>query len=128
MTLQHLVLVMIGGAIGTGLRYVTGAVLLRLAGHGWPWGTFTVNLTGSLIMGLVIGWFAFRGSAPAGLQIFLAAGILGGFTTFSAFSLETSRMIESKAYASAAIYTGSSVILGVVMVFAGLFIMRKVLM
>ena len=128
MNLSHLMFAVFGGAIGSGLRFSVGALMLRTMGPGWPWGTFTVNLVGSLIMGLVMGWFAFKGSGGGSVQIFIATGILGGFTTFSAFSLETSRMIETKAYAQAALYAGSSVILGVSMVFAGLFIMRKVLM
>lgn len=128
MNLSHLMFAVFGGAIGSGLRFSVGALMLRTMGPGWPWGTFTVNLVGSLIMGLVMGWFAFKGSGGGSAQIFIATGILGGFTTFSAFSLETSRMIETKAYAQAALYAGSSVILGVCMVFAGLFIMRKVLM
>ncbi len=128
MNLSHLLYAALGGAIGSGLRFSVGAFMLRVMGPGWPWGTYTVNLVGSLIMGLVMGWFAFKGTGGGSAQIFLATGILGGFTTFSAFSLETARMIETKAYAQAALYAGSSVILGVTMVFAGLFIMRKVLM
>lgn len=127
MFLNHLLLAALGGAIGSAGRFSIGALMLRVMGPGWPWGTFTVNLVGSLIMGLVIGWFAHKGGAGGNAQIFLATGILGGFTTFSAFSLETARMIETKAYTSAAVYAGGSVILGVIMVFAGLLIMRKVL-
>ena len=129
MFLQHLILAAIGGAVGSALRFSVGAAMLRGMGPGWPWGTYTVNILGSLIMGLVIGWFAHKGATGAsGAQIFLATGMLGGFTTFSAFSLETARMVESKAYTQAALYAGSSVILGVLMVFAGLFIIRKVLL
>ncbi len=130
MDLKHFLLAAVGGAIGSALRYSVGVVMLRLAGPGgWPWGTYTVNLVGSLLMGLIIGWFAHRaGQHTAGTQIFLATGILGGFTTFSAFSLETARMVETRAYTHALLYAGSSVILGIAMVFAGLLIMRKVLM
>lgn len=128
MFLKHLIVAACGGAIGSALRFSVGAVMLRIMGPGWPWGTYTVNLAGSLIMGLAMGWFAFKGAGSSSAQIFLATGILGGFTTFSAFSLETARMVETKAYGQAAIYAGSSVILGLLMVFAGLFFMRKVLM
>ena len=129
MFIQHLIFAAVGGAIGSALRFSVGAAMLRFMGPGWPWGTYTVNIVGSLLMGLVIGWFAHKSATGAGgAQIFLATGILGGFTTFSAFSLETARMVESKAYTQAALYAGSSVILGVLMVFAGLFIIRKVLM
>lgn len=128
MFLNHLLLAALGGAIGSAGRFSVGALMLKMMGPGWPWGTYTVNLLGSLIMGLVIGWFAHKGAAGSHAQIFFATGVLGGFTTFSAFSLETARMIETKAYMNAALYAGSSVILGVLMVFAGLFIMRKVLL
>lgn len=127
MFLIHLIAAAAGGAIGSALRFSVGALMLRVMGSGWPWGTYTVNIVGSLIMGLVIGWFAHKGNGGS-VQVFLATGVLGGFTTFSAFSLETARMVESKAYTQAALYAGSSVILGVLMVFAGLLIMRKVLM
>lgn len=80
-------------------------------------------------MGVLIEWLALRGgSDAASWRVFLATGVLGGFTTFSAYSLETVLFIERKAYAHAAIYSAGSVLMGLVMVFAGLFIMRKVLM
>lgn len=128
MNFNHLLLAAFGGAIGSALRFSAGAFVMRFTGSGWPWGTYAVNLIGSLIMGLMIGWFAQRGSGTSSAQIFVATGILGGFTTFSAFSLETARMVEARAYSHAALYAGSSVILGVLMVFAGLIIMRKALM
>lgn len=128
MFLQHLLLAALGGAIGSAGRFSVGALMLKVMGPGWPWGTYTVNILGSLLMGLVIGWFAHKGGSGGSAQILFATGVLGGFTTFSAFSLETARMIETKAYTNAALYAGSSVILGVLMVFAGLFIMRKVLL
>ena len=127
MLVKHMLLAAAGGAIGSAMRYAFGAAALHALGRAWPWGTFGVNLIGSLAMGLLMGWFAFRGSGGSA-QIFLATGVLGGFTTFSAFSLETARMVETKAYGQAALYAGSSVVLGLIMVFAGLFIMRKVLM
>ena len=128
MFLKHLLLAALGGAVGSALRFSTGALMLRLMGPGWPWGTYTVNILGSLAMGCVMGWFAHKGGASGNAQILLATGFLGGFTTFSAFSLETARMVETKAYVNAGLYVGSSVLLGLIMVFAGLFLMRKVLM
>lgn len=128
MNFNHLLLAAFGGAIGSALRFSIGAMLLRFMGAGWPWGTYTVNILGSFGMGLMIGWFAHKGGSASSAQVFIATGILGGFTTFSAFSLETARMVETRAYSQAAVYAGSSVILGVLMVFAGLFIMRKALM
>ena len=118
-----------GGAIGASLRHGVGLLAVRHLPAGWPHGTFAVNLLGSLLMGLLIGWLALKAEGlHQTTRLFLATGVLGGFTTFSAFSLETARMVESKAYTQAVLYAGSSVILGVLMVFAGLLIMRKVLM
>lgn len=131
MLLNHIFLAACGGAIGSAFRYTTGALILRGFGPtpGWPWGTFTVNLLGCFLMGILVEWMALRGSTDAASwRVFLATGVLGGFTTFSAFSLETVLFIERKAYLNAALYSASSVLLGIVMVFAGLFFMRKVLM
>ena len=128
MLLKHMILAAIGGAFGSALRFGTGALMIQLLGRGWPWGTYAVNILGSLAMGLIMGWLAHKGSAGGSAQILVATGILGGFTTFSAFSLEAAMMIERKAYMSAGLYVGSSVLLGVLMVFAGLFFMRRVLM
>lgn len=131
MLLNHILLAAFGGAIGSALRYSSGALILRLAGPtpGWPWGTFAVNIVGSFLMGVLVAWLALRGGDhAASWRVFLATGVLGGFTTFSAYSLETVLFIERKAYAQAAFYAGSSVILGVLMVLAGLLITRKVLM
>lgn len=131
MNLIHLSLAAGGGAIGSALRYSTSALIMR--GHGpltdWPWGTFMANLVGCFLMGILIEWLALRGGSDAmSWRVFLATGVLGGFTTFSAYSLETVLFIERKAYAHALAYSAGSVLLGIVMVFAGLFMMRKVLM
>jgi fluoride exporter len=83
--------VMAGGAIGAALRYLTGLALPERAG--WPWGTFVVNLAGGFAMG-VLAAALLKGSASEAMRLFLGVGVLGGFTTFSAFSLEAFRMIE----------------------------------
>jgi fluoride exporter len=99
--------VMAGGAIGAGLRYF---VSLMLAGRGgFPFGTLTVNLVGGLAMG-VLAALVLRGAASEGLRLFVGVGILGGFTTFSAFSLESFQMIERGHMAMAAGYALVSVI------------------
>lgn len=126
MFIAHLLYAALGGAIGSALRFSVGYVALRWLGSGLPWGTFTVNLIGSLIMGIVIGWFSHKGSLGNGPQVFLATGILGGFTTFSAFSLEVANMVQRKDYTLAGLYAGSSVLFGLIMILAGLFIARKV--
>ncbi len=116
-------LVMIGGALGAGARYLVGRWLLAMLGPGYPWGTLAVNLFGGLAMGLLVGAMA-RLSAGEGVRLFLAVGVLGGFTTFSAFSLEVVAMIERGAAVAALGYALVSVIGAVVALFAGLAVAR----
>ncbi|MEL7480736.1 MAG: CrcB family protein, partial [Pseudomonadota bacterium] len=78
-------LVAAGGAIGAALRHGLGLAAVRVAPAGWPWGTFSANLAGSLLMGLLVGWLALKSDLTgSGLRLFFATGVLGGFTTFSA--------------------------------------------
>ncbi len=94
---------------------------------GWPWGTFAVNLVGGLLIGLVTGWIALKSQGTSeAVRLFAVVGVLGGFTTFSAFSLELVQMLERREMATAAGYALASVFLSVVAVFVGLIIMRKV--
>lgn len=118
-------LVMIGGALGALARYQFGHMAGRLLGSGWPWGTLGVNIVGGLAMGLLAGWLA-RYDSAGGEQarLLLGVGVLGGFTTFSAFSLETALMIERGQLGGAAAYAGLSVLLSVGALFGGLFTMR----
>jgi len=122
--MPHLLLVMAGGAIGAGLRFLVGRFTLHQFGPGFPWGTLTVNLVGGLAMGLLIGLLARFGSGGEGWRLFVGVGILGGFTTFSAFSLETANMIERGAMGLAAGYALISVIGSVAALFAGLWLVR----
>jgi len=122
--MPKLVLVMIGGATGAALRYLAGQVALRAAGPGFPWGTLFVNLAGGLLMGLLAGFLARASDGGEQLRLLLGVGILGGFTTFSAFSLETANMIERGQLAVALLYTGGSVIGSVLLLFAGLWLAR----
>ena len=128
--MSGLLYVALGGAIGASGRYVLGHALLKLMGPGYPRGTLVVNVLGGLLMGLLVGWLAFKGSAlvdgAANLRLFLGVGVLGGFTTFSAFSLDAMRMIETKAYGLAAGYISASVVLSILALFIGLIIARKV--
>ncbi|MBB36188.1 MAG: fluoride efflux transporter CrcB [Hirschia sp.] len=124
--MQNILFVAMGGALGATARHLASAMALRVLGNGWPWGTMTVNLFGSLLMGLLIGWLAFRVDGGTNWRLFLGTGVLGGFTTFSAFSFETVAMIEKKAYSNAAFYAFGSVFLGVLALAAGLLIARKV--
>lgn len=115
---------MAGGAIGAGLRFLLGRFTLHQFGPGFPWGTLTVNLAGGLAMGLLAGLLARFGTGGEGWRLFVGVGILGGFTTFSAFSLETANMIERGAIGLAAGYALVSVIGSVLALFAGLWLVR----
>ena len=108
-------------------RYGVGSLAGRLMGPStWPWGTLSVNVVGGLLMGALIGWLAFRGGLQAeSIRLFAAVGILGGFTTFSAFSLETALMIERRQTGLAAAYVAVSVVVAVAALFLGLLMARR---
>jgi CrcB protein len=113
--------VAIGGAAGAWLRFVAG----RLIGFSaFPWATLLVNGVGSLAMGLLAGWLARHGEGGEQWRLLLGVGLLGGFTTFSAFSLELGLMAERGQFALAATYAIVSVVAGVAGLFAGLALMR----
>lgn len=117
-------IVFIGAGIGGMLRHGVNGAAARLFGFDFPFGTLTINVAGSFVMGLLAGYFAFRTGTSQHLRLFLATGLLGGFTTFSAFSLETAVMIERHAYALAAGYVLGSVGAGLAGVFLGLALFR----
>jgi len=120
----HLAIVAAGGAIGAGLRHLVNLAALRLAGPNYPWGTLAVNLIGCLAMGLLIGVLTLRGQSSTALRLFLATGVLGGFTTFSAFALDFVTLVERGRVDAALAYAAASVGLSIVAVFAGLTVMR----
>lgn len=115
-----------GGAIGAGARYLVGVGAYRLFGSGFPWGTLIVNVVGSLIMGLLIASVAIKYSISNEMRTLLTTGVLGGFTTFSAFSLDFAVLMERKAQGLAMVYLGASVGLSILALFAGLYIARTV--
>ena len=123
-----------GGAIGAWLRFATGRLwtvaIGPIAASGFPWSTLTVNVLGSLAMGLLVGWLAHHGGEgsvhPESWRLLLGVGVLGGYTTFSAFALEFALFVERGALGLAALYTGLSLLAGFAALFAGLFIMRTV--
>ena len=121
-------LVALGGGAGAWLRYTVGVVLGRMgaATAQFPWSTLAVNIVGSLLIGLLAGWLARHGTGGEGWRLLLGVGVLGGFTTFSAFSLELALMIERGALTAAAAYVTISVLAGVTALFAGLALMRAV--
>jgi len=110
-----------GGAIGAVARFFVGKGVLNLMGPGLPWGTFTVNILGSFIIGLLVEVLALRMHASHEWQGFLIVGVLGGFTTFSAFSLEVALMIEKGQITTAMGYAFASLFLSVVALFIGLY-------
>jgi CrcB protein len=125
--MEKVLLVAMGGAVGSVARYGLGVQSLRLWGPAWPYGTFAVNLAGGLLMGVLAGYLAHRGGADQErLRVLVGVGVLGGFTTFSTFSLETALMVEKRAYGQAFAYTAGSVVLAVAALFAGLLLARRV--
>jgi len=123
-TLAFLI-IFLGGGLGSMLRHAVNQASAALLGLNFPWGTVLVNIAGSLAMGLLAGWFAFRGEGGQMLRLFLATGILGGFTTFSAFSLDAALLWERGQTAGAAFYAAGSVVAAISSVFAGIAIMRS---
>jgi CrcB protein len=123
--MNSLFLVMAGGAVGAGARYLTGRAMTQALGSGWPWGTLTVNLVGGLLMGLLVGALARNATASGETwRLLLGVGVLGGYTTFSSFALDVVGMIERGALAAAFAYTLLSVIGAVAALFAGLALVR----
>jgi CrcB protein len=120
----HLLLVATGGAIGASLRHFVNLGSLRLAGPGFPWGTMAINIAGSLVMGIFIGILARRTGGSEALRLFVATGILGGFTTFSAFSLDFAVLWERGATIPALGYAIASVLGSLLAIFLGLWLAR----
>ncbi len=121
--MDRFLIVAAGGSLGAVARYGLGRLL---PATGWPWATLSVNVVGGLLMGVLTGWLAFRGGHNAeGVRLFAAVGLLGGFTTFSAFSLETALMIERRQFAMAGGYAAASVVLSIAALFVGLMVARR---
>ncbi|WP_333585930.1 fluoride efflux transporter CrcB [Phenylobacterium sp.] len=124
--MDKIIFVALGGGAGAVARYLLGAASLRHLGTAWPYGTFVANVSGGLAMGLLVAWLAHRGVADQErMRLFLGVGLLGGFTTFSAFSLEVALMIERRELALAAAYASASVLMSVGALFAGMLLMRR---
>jgi CrcB protein len=125
--MMKFVLVFAGGGAGAVARYLTGMATLKTLGPNWPYGTFAVNVIGGLAMGLLAGVLALKGGADQERwRVLLGVGVLGGFTTFSAFSLETALMIERRQWLNAGGYVGASVVTAIAALFLGLFLARRV--
>ena len=117
--------VFLGGGLGAALRHGVNLAAARLLGTHFPFGTLTVNVVGSLVMGLMAAWFAFEGSPSQHWRLFLTTGMLGGFTTFSTFSLDTALLYERGELGLAALYVAVSVAAGLVGLFGGLALVRS---
>ena len=120
-------IVFLGAGIGGAARHGVNVLSARLFGTGFPAGTLVINVLGCLVMGLIAGAFAFRVHLPQELRLFLTTGILGGFTTFSAFSLDAALLWERGEVGLAALYVGASVIFSLLAVAAGLVMSRYML-
>jgi fluoride exporter len=119
-------IVFLGGGIGAALRHGFNLGFARLLGTAVPYATLFENVTGSLAMGLLVGWFALKGGLPQHWQLFLTTGVLGGYTTFSAFSLDAAVLYERGAIGAAALYVLLSVALSIAGLFAGMAVVRAV--
>jgi CrcB protein len=120
-------LVFLGGGIGAALRHGVNVASAEWFGASFPWGTLIVNVVGSFLIGAFAAWFAYRGDAmwTQPLRLFLTTGILGGFTTFSAFSLDFALMFERGEIGQGVFYVVASVALSLAAIFAGLFVVRS---
>jgi fluoride exporter len=116
--------VAVGGALGSAARYGVNVWSGRLFGAEFPWHTFIVNVIGCFTMGALVGLMAFKLNINNEMRAFLTTGILGGFTTFSAFSLDFALLVERKTYGAALAYGVGSVMFSLIAVFAGLYLVR----
>src|ERR1041385_3216052 len=117
-------IVFLGGGLGAGIRHGVNLAGLRIAGPDFPYATMFINITGSIIMGLAAAYFAFKGDVSQHWRLFLTTGILGGYTTFSAFSLDAALLYERGELGQAAFYVVGSVALSIAGLFAGLAMLR----
>jgi fluoride exporter len=121
------VVVFVGAGTGGMLRHFMNIWIARVAGAHFPYHTLAINITGSVVMGMVTAWFAMKGGMTGHLRLFLATGILGGYTTFSAFSLDAILLWERHEHQLAALYVGGSVVGSLIGLAAGLWIVRTAL-
>ena len=126
MSLMILLAVGVGGGIGALIRYFVAGAIQSAAWPGYPWGIFVVNITGGFVMGLIVELSALKISLTPEMRAFLTTGILGGYTTFSTFSLDSALLIERGQYGTAAIYVVGSTLLSILALFAGLWLVRAV--
>lgn len=126
--MRTFLLIFFGAGLGGALRHFVNLWCMRWLGAQFPWGIMIINVTGSLAMGLVAGYLAFKAGAASSqsARLFLTTGVLGGYTTFSAFSLDAATLIERGDLLAASLYVGGSVGLAIGGLFLGLFLMRTI--
>jgi CrcB protein len=122
--MNGLIAVFLGGGLGAAARHGINLLSVQFAGARYPWGTFFINVAGSLLIGVLVEWFALRAQAGPVLRLFLVTGVLGGFTTFSAFSLEVGLLYQRGELGTAIAYAVASVVCGVAAMFAGMYAVR----
>ena len=122
--MQLILAIGLGGALGSIARHYLNNAMGGLASRGFPLGIFTINVAGSVIIGVLVGVFATRGNPPAAIRAFLTVGLLGGFTTFSTFSLDTAVLVQRGAYLTAGLYAAGSVVVAVSGLFGGMALAR----
>lgn len=117
--MRTLLLVALGGAVGSSIRYAAGVAVARVSSPGFPWGTFAVNVAGSFAIGALLTWAEGRGALSPEARLLLVTGLLGGFTTFSAYAWETLSLVRNGQAAAAFAYAGGSVLIGLAAAWAG---------
>lgn len=122
--MRSTLIVMIGSGIGGALRHLCNVFVTSLTGTSFPWGILAINVVGSTLMGVVVGWWAMNGSTSQELRLFLTTGIIGGFTTFSTFSLDTVVLAERGDAGLAAAYVAASVVLSLFGLLAGTWLVQ----
>ena len=120
-------IVFVGGGIGAALRHGFNIAFARLLGTAFPYATLFENVSGSIVMGMLVAYFAFKSGIPHHWQLFLTTGILGGYTTFSTFSLDVALLYERGELALAALYVVLSVALSIGGLFAGIAVVRNLI-
>jgi CrcB protein len=118
-------IVFLGGGLGAALRHGFNLAFSRVLGTAFPYATLWENVSGSLVMGLLVATFAFKSEIPQHMRLFLTTGILGGYTTFSTFSLDTALLYERGELGTAALYVVLSMVLSVGGLFAGMWLVRS---
>ena len=118
--------VFLGGGLGAAARYGLNIGVPRVMGNGCPWHTLMINISGCFVMGLVTAWLASRPNVAPEWRLFLTTGILGGYTTFSAFSLDFAQLLERGDASAGFAYAAASVLLSILACFAGLFLVRAI--